>query len=80
MSIYHERHIILRSPKEPTLERELAGQVPMSQIQRVMAELGIEAIPVHSPQAKALQDPNSAWVPLPTKLNYYFAVASISQA
>src|SRR3990170_5394157 len=52
MSIYHDRHTILRSPKEPTLEQELAGQAPMSQIQRVMAELGIEAIPAPSPQAK----------------------------
>jgi transposase len=52
MSIYHDRHTILRSPKVPTLEEELAGQIPMSQIQRVMAELGIESIPAHSPQAK----------------------------
>src|SRR3989304_5797019 len=41
MSIYHDRHTILRSPKEPTLEQELAGQAPMSQAQRDMAELGI---------------------------------------
>lgn len=122
MSIYHDRHTILRSPKQQTLEEELAGQVPMSQIQRVMAELGIESIAAHSPQAKgrierlwgtlqdrltkelrlagittlqeannflpgfigrynahfakAPQDPNSAWVPLPAEfdLNYYFAV------
>ena len=52
MSIYHDRHTILRSPKEPTLEEELAGHSPMSQIQRVMAELGIESIPAYSPQAK----------------------------
>jgi transposase len=52
MSIYHDRHTILRSPKQPTLEEQLAGQAPMSQLQRVMAELGIEAIPAHSPQAK----------------------------
>ena len=52
MSIYHDRHTLLRSPKQPTLEEELAGQVPRSQIQRVMAELGIESIPAHSPQAK----------------------------
>jgi transposase len=52
MSIYHDRHTMLRSPKQPTLEEELAGQTPMSQLQRVMAELGIEAIPAHSPQAK----------------------------
>jgi transposase len=52
MSIYHDRHTILRSPKQPTLEEQLAGQTPMSQLQRVMAELGIESIPAHSPQAK----------------------------
>lgn len=52
MAIYHDRHTILRSPKEPTLEEELAGRSPMSQIQRVMAELGIESIPAYSPQAK----------------------------
>lgn len=122
MSIYHDRHTILRSPKQPTLEEELAGQTPMSQIQRVMTELGIESIPAHSPQAKgrierlwgtlqdrltkelrlgnittldeanaflpgfierfnarfakAPQDPQNAWVPLPADLdlNYFFAV------
>jgi transposase len=52
MAIYHDRHTILRSPKQPTLEDQLAGQPPMSQVQRVMAELGIEAIPAYSPQAK----------------------------
>ena len=52
MAIYHDRHTILRSPKQPTLEDQLAGHTPMSQLQRVMAELGIEAIPAHSPQAK----------------------------
>jgi transposase len=52
MSIYHDRHTILRSPKQPTLEEQLAGKTPMSQIQRIMAELGIESIPAHSPQAK----------------------------
>jgi transposase len=52
MSLNHDRHTILRSPKQPTLEEELAGHSPMSQIQRVMAELGIESIPAYSPQAK----------------------------
>ena len=52
MSIYHDRHTILRSPKQPTLDDELAGQPPMSQVQRMMAELGIESITAHSPQAK----------------------------
>jgi transposase len=52
MSIYHDRHTIPRSPKQPTLEEELAGKTSMSQVQRVMAELGIESIPAGSPQAK----------------------------
>lgn len=52
MSIYHDRHTLLRSPKQPTLEEQLAGQTPMSQLQRVMAELGIESIAAQSPQAK----------------------------
>jgi len=52
MSIYHDRHTILRSPKQATLEEQLAGQPPMSQVQRVMAELGIESIAAYSPQAK----------------------------
>ena len=122
MSIYHDRHTILRSPKQPTVEEQLAGQPPMSQIQRIMAELGIQSIPAYSPQAKgrierlwgtlqdrltkelrlqgsttleeanaflpsfiarynarfakAPQDPQSAWVPLPADLDtsYYFAI------
>jgi hypothetical protein len=52
MSIYHDRHTLLRSPKRPTIEEELAGQPAMSQIQRLLAELGIESIPAYSPQAK----------------------------
>jgi transposase len=52
MSLYHDRHTILRSPKQPTLDEELAGLPPMSQVQRMMAELGIESITAHSPQAK----------------------------
>jgi hypothetical protein len=52
MALYHDRHTILRSPKTPTIEEELAGQLPMSQIQRIMHQLGIESIPASSPQAK----------------------------
>ena len=51
-SVYHDKHTILRSPKEPTLEEELAGKPPMSQVQRVLDLLGIESITAHSPQAK----------------------------
>ena len=52
LAVYHDRHTILRSPKRPDLDDELAGTPPMSQIQRLLADLGIEAIPAQSPQAK----------------------------
>jgi len=52
MAYYHDRHTILRSPKQPTIEDELAGRTPMSQVQRLLAELGVESIAAHSPQAK----------------------------
>ena len=52
MSIYHDKHTILRSPKEQTIEEELANEKPMSQVQRVMDSLGVESIAAHSPQAK----------------------------
>ena len=51
-SVYHDKHTILRSPKEATLEEELAGKPPRSQVQAVLELLGIEAIAAHSPQAK----------------------------
>ena len=52
LAIYHDRHTILHSPKEPTLDEELAGELPLSQIQRLLGELGIESILAYSPQAK----------------------------
>lgn len=50
--LYHDRHTILRSPKQATIEDELAGRQPQSQIQRVMEQLSITSIPALSPQAK----------------------------
>ena len=50
--LYHDRHTILRSPKEPSLEDELAGRPPMSQFQRVVASPGVSSIAALSPQAK----------------------------
>src|SRR5437660_638244 len=52
MAFYHDKHTILLSPKEATIEDELAGTEPMSQIQQVLRRLGVEGIPAHSPQAK----------------------------
>jgi transposase len=52
LAIYHDRHTLLHSPKAPTLDEELAGERPMSQLQRLLAELGVESILAYSPQAK----------------------------
>lgn len=76
MSIYHDRHTILRSPKQPTIEQQLAGQPPMSQIQRVMAELGIESIPAYSPQAKGRIE--RLWGSLQDRLTKELRLANIS--
>ncbi|BDI31923.1 transposase [Capsulimonas corticalis] len=51
-SYYHDKHTILRSPKKATIEDELAGQIPMSHVQKVLHDLGVESIAAHSPQAK----------------------------
>jgi hypothetical protein len=52
LSLYADRHTIFRSPKEATLEQQLAGKGPKSQFGRALEQLGIEYIPAHSPQAK----------------------------
>ena len=76
MAIYHDRHTILRSPKQPTLEEELAGQQPMSQVQRLLAELGIESIPAYSPQAKGRVE--RLWKTLQDRLVKEMHLADIS--
>jgi len=52
MSYYHDKHTILRSPKKATIDDELAGQAPMSHVQKVLHDLGVESIAANSPQAK----------------------------
>ena len=52
MSYYHDRHTILRYPKEASIEDELAGKEPQSQLQRIMSELGCQSIAASTPQAK----------------------------
>jgi transposase len=72
-SLYHDKHTILRSPKEPTLEDELAGRAPRSQIGRVLDLLGIEAISAHSPQAKGRVE--RLWKTLQDRLTKELATA-----
>jgi hypothetical protein len=51
-SYYHDKHTILRSPKKATVDDELAGMAPMSHVQKVLHDLGVNSIAAHSPQAK----------------------------
>jgi len=51
-SLYLDKHMTYRSPKEQTIEDELAGRRSMSQFQRAAEELGINVIHANSPQAK----------------------------
>jgi hypothetical protein len=74
--IYHDRHTILRSPKEPTLEDELAGRRPQSQVQRVMKDLGVKSIPALSPQAKGRIE--RLWRTLQDRLSKELRLARIS--
>jgi hypothetical protein len=76
MAIYHDRHTMLRSPKQPTLEEELAGHRPMSQVQRLLADLAIESIPAHSPQAKGRVE--RLWGTLQDRLVKELRLASIT--
>lgn len=74
--LYHDRHTILRSPKEPSLEDELAGRPPMSQFQRVVASLGITSIAALSPQAKGRIE--RLWRTLQDRLTKELRLALIS--
>lgn len=74
--IYHDRHTILRSPKETTLADELAGRHPQSQVQRVMEELGIKSIPALSPQAKGRIE--RLWRTLQDRLRKELRLAGVS--
>ena len=51
-ALYVDRAGICRSDREPDGEELLAGKKPPTQFGRAMAELGVELILAHSPQAK----------------------------
>jgi transposase len=52
LAVYADRHSIFQSPKEATVEEQLAGKQPRSQFGRALDELEIRIIPAYSPQAK----------------------------
>jgi len=57
-SLYTDQHTIYRSPKEPSLEEQLAGQEPLSAFGTVCKHLGIRTITAYSPQAKGRVERN----------------------
>jgi transposase len=54
LALYHDRHSIfdISEDKLPSIEEQLNGKDPLTQIGRLLKELGIESISAHSPQAK----------------------------
>lgn len=49
---YADQHTTYRAPGEPTVAQQLAGEKAQSQFERALAELGVDLIHAHSPQAK----------------------------
>ncbi len=52
LAVYADRHTIFQSPRQPTLEQELAGITPQSQFGQLTSRLNVRLIAAHSPQAK----------------------------
>lgn len=51
-ALYTDRHTIYKSPRQPTLEEDLAGEKPLSAFGRACKKLGIGILTAYSPQAK----------------------------
>jgi hypothetical protein len=54
LALYHDRHSIfdISQDRLPSIEEQLAGKEPITQLGRLLKELDIESISAHSPQAK----------------------------
>lgn len=52
LGLYSDRHTIFYCLKEPTLQEQLTGNIPLTQFGRAAKELGIELTKAYSPQAK----------------------------
>lgn len=52
LAMYTDKHTTYKSPAEPTVAEQLDGRMPQRQCERSLAELGVELIHAHSPQAK----------------------------
>jgi transposase len=53
LALYHDRHSIFKvTEHQMTLDEQLAGKRPQTQLGRILDELGINSIAANSPQAK----------------------------
>lgn len=54
LALYHDQHSIFEVARNtpPSLEEQLAGKRPQTQLGRLLEELGINSIPANSPEAK----------------------------
>lgn len=52
LSVYIDKHSTYKSTAKPSIEDELNGVEPMSQVERALNELGVNVIHANSPQAK----------------------------
>src|SRR5437762_1183126 len=52
LAIYADRHTTYKSPAEPTVPEQLAGEAPQSHFARCLTALGSQLLHAHSPQAK----------------------------
>ncbi len=52
LAVYADRHTIFHSPREPTIDEQLAGLEPRTQLGWILERLNVRLIPAHSPQAK----------------------------
>jgi hypothetical protein len=52
ISVYLDRHTTYKSPAKATVEDVLNDEVPLSEFERALKELGVEVIHANSPQAK----------------------------
>ena len=51
-AVYADQHTIFQSPRQPSVDQELSGELPRTQFGRLVDELGIQLIAARSPQAK----------------------------
>jgi len=79
LELYHDRHSIFQdnSPRPSTIDEQLAGCREPTQFGRALEELGIMAIPAHSPEAKGRIE--RLWRTFQDRLVVELALAGITE-